>query len=184
MLEQILFALWFFLPAGIANVAPVFAAKAPVLAKWNTPIDFGAKFNGKPLLGTHKTVRGLLVGVLAGTLVFLAQTEMYGSFGWAREISGGLDYSELSIALGLLLSFGALFGDMVKSFAKRQIGVPAGKSWFPFDQTDYIFGGLLLSTIVVSLSLVDYIYILIVWFVMHLLSSYIGYRIKLKSDPI
>jgi CDP-2,3-bis-(O-geranylgeranyl)-sn-glycerol synthase len=84
----------------------------------------------------------------------------------------------------VLLSFGALFGDMVKSFFKRQLGVASGKSWFPFDQIDYIVGGLAFSAIVVRLEATQYISVLVVWFALHLISSYIGYLLKLKKDPI
>lgn len=177
MLDDIAFALWFFLPAGIANVTPVFLAKMPFLSRWNTPVDFGIKFRGRPLLGTHKTVRGVLLGTLAGMLVFFLQTK-------SSAVVSGLDYSQLTIWLGAALSFGALFGDMVKSFFKRQFNVASGKSWFPFDQLDYIVGGLVFSTIFVSLSLRQYIFIIVVWFLMHLTSSYIGYLLKLKKDPI
>jgi CDP-2,3-bis-(O-geranylgeranyl)-sn-glycerol synthase len=177
MMHNLIFALWFFLPAGIANVTPVIVAKVPVLSEMNWPVDFGIKFRGRELLGTHKTIRGVVLGTLVGTLVFFDQTEI-------GVRVGGLDYTQLTIWLGFLLSFGALFGDMVKSFFKRQLGVASGKSWFPFDQIDYIVGGLAFSAIVVRLEAIQYIYVFVVWFVLHLISSYIGYLLKLKKDPI
>ena len=51
MKENILFALWFFLPAGIANVAPIFAAKWRLLESLNKPLDFGQTFRGKRIFG-------------------------------------------------------------------------------------------------------------------------------------
>lgn len=176
-MDDILFALWFFLPAGLANVTPIFASKLPILSEMNAPMDFGVKFRGKPLLGTHKTIRGIVSGTFIGSWVFYLQAQIGGT-------TGGLDYSELTLWLGVLLAFGALFGDMVKSFAKRQFNVTSGRSWFPFDQLDYILGGLLLSSFVITLSFKQYILIIIVWFVMHLLSSYVGYLTKFKKDPI
>ena len=119
MLEAVFFALWFFLPAGIANVTPVFLAKTPLFSKWNTPVDLGFKFRGKPILGAHKTT-GVLWGACR-TFVFWLQSETGKSI-------GGLDYAHLSIWVGVLLSFGALFGDMAKSFFKRQLNVASGKS--------------------------------------------------------
>jgi CDP-2,3-bis-(O-geranylgeranyl)-sn-glycerol synthase len=177
MMHDLIFALWFFLPAGIANVTPIIVAKVPVLSEMNAPVDFGLKFRGRELLGTHKTIRGVVLGTLVGTLVFFDQTEI-------GVRAGGLDYTHLTIWLGVLLSFGALFGDMVKSFFKRQLGVASGKSWFPFDQIDYIVGGLAFSAIVVRLEATQYISVLVVWFALHLISSYIGYLLKLKKDPI
>lgn len=176
-MHDVIFALWFFAPAGLANVTPVIVAKVPVFSELNAPIDFGLKFRGKELLGTHKTIRGLVFGVLIGTLAFFDQTEIGATV-------GGLDYSQLTIWLGVLLSFGALFGDMVKSFFKRQLNIDSGKSWFPFDQLDYIIGGVAFSAIVVRLSLAQYLWIFAVWFALHLISSYVGYLLKLKKDPI
>lgn len=183
-MDSLLFAIWFFLPAGIANVTPILAARLPGLSKWDQPVDFGLRFKGKPVLGTHKTLRGIITGTLAGTLVFFLQTKAYANFGWAVNISDGVDYSQATLWLGVLLSFGALLGDMVKSFAKRQFNVASGKSWFPFDQLDYIFGGLLLSSVVVTLSHSQSFLIIIVWFALHLISSYVGYLLELKKDPI
>ncbi len=183
-MSDILFALWFFLPAGIANVVPVIIAKVPLLADWKAPVDFGRKFRDKPMLGPHKTIRGLAVGTLAGFLVFVLQVQAFESYSWAREVSSNLNYSELSLWLGVLLSFGALFGDIVKSFFKRQVNVVSGKSWFPFDQLDYIIGGLLFSSLAVVLETKQYILVIVSWFLLHLLTSYVGYLTKFKSDPI
>lgn len=183
-MNDILFALWFFLPAGIANVVPVIIAKAPLFSAWQTPVDFGYKLRNKPILGPHKTIRGLTIGILAGFLIFALQVQAFESYSWAREASSDLDYSELSLWLGILLAFGALFGDLVKSFFKRQMNVASGKSWFPFDQLDYIVGGLVFSSIFVDLEAGQYILIIIVWFLLHLITSYLGYLTKFKRDPI
>lgn len=183
-MSDILFALWFFLPAGIANVVPILIAKAPLISNWKTPADFGYKLRNKPILGPHKTIRGLAVGTIAGFLVFALQAQAFEHYSWAREASGNLNYSELSLWLGVLLAFGALFGDMVKSFFKRQINVASGRSWFPFDQLDYIIGGLVFSSLVVLLEEGQYILIAIVWFLLHLITSYLGYLTKFKRDPI
>lgn len=183
-MTEVLFALWFFLPAGIANLVPVIIAKFPLISGWTAPVDFGLKLKGKPILGPHKTIRGLASGTIAGFLVFVLQIQAYENFAWVREISGNLNYSELSLWLGIFLGFGALFGDLVKSFFKRQLNVTSGKSWFPFDQLDYIAGGLLFGSLIVVLEIKQYILIAIVWFLLHLITSYIGYLTKFKKDPI
>jgi CDP-2,3-bis-(O-geranylgeranyl)-sn-glycerol synthase len=183
-MDSLLFALWFFLPAGIANVTPILISKIPLLSAWDMPVDFGAEVRGRPLFGPHKTIRGLAAGTLAGFIAFVLQIQAFESYSWAWEVSGELNYSELSLWLGVLLGFGALFGDLVKSFFKRQMNVTSGKSWFPFDQLDYIIGGLLFSALIVTLEFKQYVIITAAWFLMHLVSSYIGYLLKLKKDPI
>lgn len=183
-MSELIFAIWFFLPAGAANVMPIFSSKIPGIKNWDTPIDLNKKWRGKRITGDHKTIRGFVVGTFVGTLVFWLQTALYENHHWAREAAQHLNYSELTLWLGFLLAFGALFGDLLKSFFKRQFNVRSGNSWFPFDQLDYIFGALILSTLVVTLDLIDYLVIAGVWFLTHLVSSLIGYKIGVKEHPI
>jgi CDP-diglyceride synthetase len=39
-------------------------------------------------------------------------------------------------------------GDAVKSFFKRRLGITPGKSWFPFDQLDFVLGAILFVSII------------------------------------
>jgi CDP-2,3-bis-(O-geranylgeranyl)-sn-glycerol synthase len=185
MINDILFALWFFLPAGVANVTPILAVKVPLLKAWNTPLDLGRSFKGKRLLGDHKTWRGIVSGVIMGTLFAGFQGYLFDQSVWVQSISQSVNYDSASILLlGFLLSLGALGGDALKSLLKRQLSVKSGESWFPFDQLDYIVGGLILSALVVQIPVINYLWILILWFGLHLLFSYIGYLLKLKDSPI
>lgn len=183
MIDLIILALWFFAPAGIANATPIFAKKIPYLRSWETPIDFGKSFKGKRILGDNKTWRGFCFGVIIAGLVFFIQKYLY----IHSDLINGLvdlDYSNLSVWLGILLGIGALLGDAIESFFKRQLGVPSGEAWFPFDQIDYIVGGILLSSLIITLTPIQNTTILLVWFGLHLVSSYIGYLLGLKEKPI
>lgn len=168
-------AFLFFLPAGVANMSPIFASRLPLLKRWNAPLDCGLKHRGERLLGDNKTWRGLVTGTLMGGLtnVFIQ------SFVLARGDS--LAYLFLT---GCLLGCGALAGDAVESYVKRRRGIAPGESWFPFDQIDYIAGGLLFvyPMVLVPVSLVLAIGAL--YFGLHLLFSYLGYLAKLKPTPI
>lgn len=183
-MDTILFALWFFLPAGFANAAPVFANKIPLINRWTTPIDLGFSYRGKRLLGPNKSWRGFCFGVLVAVITFLIQRWAYGQFGWVADIAQPVNYLTVSLWLGPLLGAGALIGDAVESFFKRQANVPSGEAWFPFDQIDYIIGGILLSSLVVTLSPLQNVTILLTWFGLHLIASYIGYLLHLKDAPI
>jgi len=145
--EIILQSLWLILPAYIAN-------GCAALLGGGTPIDFGKNYkDGKRILGDGKTWRGLILGTLFG---------MIGGFGLsiaAKIITPTeynfiafekLDFTGFPIMIPILFSicFGALFGDMVKSFFKRRCGIERGKDWLPFDQIDFIIGVLFLSFIV------------------------------------
>ena len=82
------------------------------------------------------------------------------------------------------MSAGALIGDAVESYFKRQRRIPSGQPWFPFDQTDYIIGGLLFSMPFAVLPVWLILWVFGLYFGLHLLSSYIGYRLGLKELPI
>lgn len=167
----IFFAFLFFLPAGVANMVPVFAAK--LFPKWDMALDFGLTFRGKSILGNHKTIRGLISGIFLGILFALFLSFLFPQL-----------YQTKAIFIGFLLSFGALLGDSIKSFFKRQVGIASGKSWFPFDQIDYILGGMLFSLLAIRLSLLDYFTIFIVYFLLHLFVSWIGFLVGLKKAAL
>jgi len=177
----ILQALYFFLPAYLANMAPVFAAK--ILGKrFDNPIDCGAKFRGQRVLGDHKTWRGLVSGVLMGFLVAYLQT-IAAQKGWVVRLNL-LDYSQVNpIILGGLLGLGTIVGDAVKSFFKRQMKIAPGGKWPGFDQLDFVIGGLLFVSMVYVPPLIVILILLIATPGLHLLSNIIGYKLKLKENP-
>lgn len=185
MFKDILFALWFFLPAGVANATPIFLAKIPLLSVYDAPMDFGYTFHGKRILGSHKTWRGLIGGVIAATLVLWFQQTLVRHTGWAVTLTKEVDYNQLPIfILGPLFGLGALLGDAIESFFKRQRGVAPGQGWFPFDQTDYIIGGAVATAPFVHLHFLQYVWLLLLWLLVHIVASYLGYLVKLKERPI
>jgi CDP-2,3-bis-(O-geranylgeranyl)-sn-glycerol synthase len=185
VLNDILFALWFFIPAGVANMVPIFAAHIPILKKFDAPIDGGLTFRGKRVFGAHKTWRGLAAGIVAGTLILWLQQFLYGEVSWIRSFASDVDYSTLPVLImGPLFAIGALGGDAIESFFKRQRGIAPGKGWFPFDQTDFIIGGAIATMPFVQLSLWHYLWLLVLWLGVHVLATVIGYFLGLKDKPI
>lgn len=185
MLQDILFAIWFLLPAAVANAVPIFAAAIPALKRFDAPIDGGRTWRGHELLGPHKTWRGIISGIIASTLLLWVQVLLTQHFGWAQYLAGDVDYSMLPVLLlGPLFAIGALGGDAIESFFKRQRNIRSGGSWVPFDQLDYIIGSVVVSLFFVILTPVQYVAIFVIWFVMHIVASYIGYKLGLKKDPI
>lgn len=184
-MNTVLFALWFFLPAGLANAAPVFAHKIPLINRLTHPLDANKKFGKKPIFGKNKTWRGLLAGVIVATVVLWLQQILYQHSLFIQEISQNVNYTALPILiLGPLFGLGALLGDAIESFIKRQVNVEPGESWFPFDQIDYIVGGLVAVSLIVNLSLQQYVAIFVIWFAMHLISVYVGYLLGVRKDKI
>lgn len=171
-MNDLLNAFIFFLPAGVANLTPVLVSRIPMLESWTAPLDFGRSYKDKRLFGSNKTWRGLICGtVAAGLTGYLL-----------HDLAPG--FTTPSILQACAMGAGALLGDAVESFFKRQRGIGPGSSWFPFDQTDYIIGGLLLA-LPFGLPDSDYIPLIFgLYFGLHLLFSYIGFVLKLKDKPI
>ena len=185
MLTDILFVLWFFLPAGAANMIPVLVAPVPGLAKLNAPLDFGKTFRGKRIFGSHKTWRGLIAGILMATFVLFLQKHMVLEWGWFSGFSDLVDYAELPLLIvGPLFAIGALGGDAAKSFFKRQFNKAPGQVWFPYDLIDHIIGAAIVVAPFVHFSWWVYPVLVGVWLLANLAISYGGYLLHLKERPI
>jgi CDP-2,3-bis-(O-geranylgeranyl)-sn-glycerol synthase len=195
-------ALWLFVPAYFANMAPVFAMK--LFPGWKAPIDGGrlAK-DGRRLLGDGKTWRGLIAGILFGATLAVLQAATPLRFD-ARL--SDFAYAEAGLVgpvlFGGFLGLGAIVGDAVKSYFKRRTGRKGGAPWVPFDQLDFVVGGLafvaLGSLLLASLGLTSgswfagqflggrwpvLVILLVATPLLHLLVNIIGYKLKLKEVP-
>lgn len=173
----ILQALYFALPMYLANMAPVLMKWLPVL---DIPMDGGKKWRGKPLLGKNKTWRGFFVAIIFAVITIYVQQYFSDGTGAVNLI----DYNRPDIwLLGGLLGAGAIIGDAVKSFFKRQSGRPPGSKWFPFDQLDFVIGGLLLGSIIYFPGWPVVLIILIATPALHMLVNFIAYKIGIKNVP-
>jgi CDP-2,3-bis-(O-geranylgeranyl)-sn-glycerol synthase len=185
VIDDIIFALWFLLPAAGANVAPVIAAHLPILQRWSAPIDGGRTFHGQAIFGPHKTWRGLASGIVLATLILWAQQAILGHADPFSPLNQYVEYATLPLLIvGPLFAVGALGGDALKSFFKRRKGIQSGKSWLFFDQLDYILGAILVTLPIVVLPLQIYLWMLLLWFLAHLLANYVGWLLKLRETPI
>lgn len=185
LFKELFFALWFFLPAAIANMMPIFAAHWKFLSKYEYPMDFGKSFRGHRIFGSHKTIRGLVVGIIFATLVLWLQQLAVQHIGFVASLTDQVDYTTLPVLiLGPLFGLGALLGDAIESFFKRQVGIKPGDGWFPFDQIDYIIGGAIATMPFVTLSILQYIWLIVLWLTIHVISTFIGYKLGLKDKPI
>jgi CDP-2,3-bis-(O-geranylgeranyl)-sn-glycerol synthase len=156
-------ALKFIFPAYCANAVPVILGRG-------LPIDFGRNFvDGKPIFGSHKTFRGFFSGLIVGTFVGLVESTVFG----------------YPVYFGMILSLGALFGDLAGAFLKRRLGLAPGDLLAVVDQVDFAVGAVLFSLPflwqILSLELV--VTVLIITPPVHLLTNYVAYKLGLKSDP-
>ena len=149
-------AIWLMLPAYIPNTAAA-------LIKGKTPIDFGRNFfDGKRIFGDGKTYRGFFGGALCGFLLGIAQTTF-------------------PILVLICLSFGAMLGDLTKSFFKRRLGIEKGKPLPLADQLDLVFGAWLLTYLfqrdwfLTNFTLDVIVTVLIITPLLHLAMNALGY---------
>ena len=180
--------LWFLLPAALSNhnasvgnrlLVPKFIK--PWLAKLDVPVDFGYKLKGKELFGRNKTFRGFAVGIITGILIAGIESLLYLTIPFFRENSL-IDYKKINFLLvGFLMGFGALFGDLIESFVKRQLGKRSGEPWFPFDQLDWILASIIMTSIVYVPSLNYILGIIVVYVLVHLASDRMVQRMGIKK---
>ncbi len=159
-ITEVGYALWFVFPAYCANAVPV-------IFGGRRPIDFGKSFlDGKPILGSHKTFRGLFSGLLVGTLVGYLQTVL------SQHLLIQYDTQfQYTVLLGFVISLGALMGDLVESFIKRRLDLPPGSSLPIGDQLDFIAGALLFSLLVSPPPVITILIILVITPPIHLLTN-------------
>jgi CDP-2,3-bis-(O-geranylgeranyl)-sn-glycerol synthase len=157
-------ALWFILPAYVANAAPV-------VLGGGRPIDGGKKLaDGRRILGAGKTWRGLAAGLVAGTVIGLAQ----------GLIDGGLPHYLL---LGLLLAVGALLGDLLGSFIKRRAGIARGGAAPGLDQLSFLLVALLVASPITVPGWQIILILVLITPPIHLGTNFAGYLLGLKNRP-
>jgi CDP-2,3-bis-(O-geranylgeranyl)-sn-glycerol synthase len=183
-MKELFFVLWFFAPAGLANIAAFFSGKIPYVKKLNYPVDFRLTIRKKRILGNHKTVRGFIVAIIFAIFGVYIQIYLAENIPFIQSILP-INHSAIDpVIFGFLSGFGALAGDALKSFFKRQLGYVPGQSWFPFDQIDYIIGGMICTWFYIPLTFFQYILLFVVWFLIHPLFTFAGYLLKLRRKPL
>jgi CDP-2,3-bis-(O-geranylgeranyl)-sn-glycerol synthase len=135
-LSVVVRALWVMLPAYVPN-------NVAVLTGGGDPIDGERIWRGKRLLGDGKTWRGTVWGAISGVAVALSLDALAGRLA-ARGLSVPLPRFGCA---AITLPVGALGGDMLASFYKRQRGHNRGAPVIGLDQLDFVVGALLLTAL-------------------------------------
>jgi CDP-2,3-bis-(O-geranylgeranyl)-sn-glycerol synthase len=156
------------IPLYVANSTAMFLGG-------KTRLDFNLNFpDKKPFLGEGKTVKGTFFGAMAGIIaVFLVNYYFQGKVPIIN------DYFEY----GMLLAVGAILGDLIGSFIKRRMNIERGKPVLVLDQLDFVVFGVLIGSLIHSISAELFIVICVVTLIAHKLSNWIAFKIKLKKVP-
>lgn len=164
------------LPAYFANMAPVIVKRINL---FNFPVDFNKKINGKPILGSHKTFRGFVFGIIFAVIIAYAQFLLH-QLEFFRNLSF-FDYGGW-LLLGFLMGFGALAGDSVKSFFKRRIGMKPGERFIPFDQIDFVIGAFAFTALFFDATLKIFAASLLLTFALHIIVNHAAFYMKIRSE--
>ncbi len=188
IINTILIVLWIMGPAYIAN-------SVAVLTGGKYPIDQGKIYSdGNRILGDGKTWSGLLGGTLGGIifgmLLDAGDSRMALEHLTSEEYEKNL-WGNNPILIFFLLSFGALFGDMVASFYKRRQNLQRGDKFAFLDMYDFIIMSLLLCFIFQRDWLISWIFdgvvplftILVLTPFLHRGVNIIGYKMGVKNEP-
>ncbi len=175
-------AVWFGLPAWIANATPV-------LGGGGRPIDGGRIYkDGHRVLGDGKTIRGFIVGIFFGILTgigqMLAAPHLHPLLAQYVTVTPDMElvlYMQLPVAI--LLSFGALTGDIIGSFIKRRVNVKSGDPSPIMDQLGFIVVALIFAYPVIQPGSIYVFILILVTLGIHWISNALGYLLGLKKHP-
>ncbi len=146
-----------------ANGAPVLAKKV-LGARWAWPLDGGALlFDGRPVFGTSKTLRGVVLAVAAG--------------GLAGPLVG------LDVALGAQIAALAMAGDLMSSFLKRRLNRPPSSQALGLDQVPESLLPLWWAASAQGYGAAGVLLGVVVFFVGELLVSRVLFRLHIRDRP-
>jgi CDP-2,3-bis-(O-geranylgeranyl)-sn-glycerol synthase len=160
LMDDVLFVartVYFFLAAYLANAAPV-------IFGGGAPLDGGRLFlDHRPIFGDHKTVRGTVSGLVVGSVTGLVQGDPL---------------------RGVLLSCGALGGDLLASFLKRRLNLKPGAPFPVVDQLSFVLGAVALVSLVSPVPSGEMVVTIVVATLpIHFLSNFFAFLLKLKDKP-
>jgi CDP-diglyceride synthetase len=147
----------------VANAVPVLA-KRLFENRLAYPVDGNLKwFDGNPLFGSSKTVRGIVLS-LAATAA-------------AAPLLG------LQVGTGLLAAASAMAGDLLSSFTKRRLGLAPSSRATGLDQIPEALLPLLTCSWALGLNALDIVVGVAVFMIGGMALSRVFYRLRLRDRP-
>ena len=166
---------------------------APVL-RWDLlqalkkPVDGGATFRGRRILGDNKTWRGALC-MTAGTVV--ASVLLRRSRWYRSKLPPEVEAAS-PVVVGTLLGLAVVAGEFPNSFAKRQLGIAPGTqrrdavgiAFSVYDQADWVPMAWLLLAPVWRMPARNAVDAFALVAALHVPVNLIGYAVGARSSPI
>jgi CDP-2,3-bis-(O-geranylgeranyl)-sn-glycerol synthase len=147
----------------LANGAPV-VAKKMFGDRFSVPLDGGlAFFDGRPVLGKSKTVRGIVVAIVA--------------------TAAGAPLIGLDLATGAIVAAAAMAGDLLSSFVKRRLDFKPSSQALGLDQVPESLLPMLAARAALSLTAIDIAAGVAIFLVGELLLSRLLFQVHLRDEP-
>src|ERR1700730_8207201 len=147
----------------LAHCRPSVAQKifAPRLAR---PLHAGfIFFDGRPLFGPSKTIRGILASIFITT----ASAPLIG----------------MGLTIGAIVVSAAMVGDLFSSFVKRRLNFPPSSRALGLDQVPESLFPMLACRDALSLTIADIALGVGIFFVGELILSRLLYQVHLRDEP-
>jgi CDP-2,3-bis-(O-geranylgeranyl)-sn-glycerol synthase len=159
----VLNALYALLLVGAANTAPLLL-KRLLGSRFAWPLDAGVRFfDGEPIFGRSKTVRGVIAGVLVPAVI----APLLGHR-WQH---------------GAIMGAAAMAGDLISSFCKRRLKRPPSSQALGLDQIPEVLLPLWVGRVWFHLSYVDIAVVLVLFVALQLALSKLFYKLGLREQP-
>jgi CDP-diglyceride synthetase len=147
----------------LANGTPIVVKKV-FGPRFSFPLDAGVSFfDGRPLFGKSKTVRGILLSILLTT--------------------AGAPILGLDLAIGARVAIAAMAGDLLSSFLKRRLNLPSSSQAMGLDQVPESLFPMLACRAALSLTIADIALGVGVFFVFELILSRLLFQAHLRDEP-
>jgi len=147
----------------VANGSPILL-RYLMRDAFSYPIDFNCLLtDGKPLLGSAKTWRGLMGSLLITSL----STQMIGQ----------------DFVTGLLVASGAMCGDLLSSFLKRRLGMRSSTRAPLLDQVPESLIPALLLMQTFHLSITAIVALVFAFFLLDIMLSRLLYQLGIRKKP-
>ncbi len=148
---------------ALANAAPLLA-KNILRERWCYPLDGRVLFfDGQPIFGASKTVRGVVAALLVTSL--------------------GALFLGLELNIGFSIAVYAMAGDLSSSFIKRRLGRASSSRATGLDQIPEALFPLLAVRSVLSLSWIDIALVVLGFFVGEIVLSKLLFKYHLRDRP-
>ena len=147
----------------LANGTPIVAKKI-FGPRFSFPLDAGTIFfDGRPLFGPSKTIRGILISVLITTA--------------SAPLTG------LNLTIGVIVAGAAMAGDLFSSFVKRRLNSPTSSRALGLDQVPESLFPMLACRDALSLTIADIALGVGIFFIGALILSRFLFRAHLRDEP-